>query len=79
MTQPATRTDHASPGHQQLTEVESMKAIVQDTYGETEVLQLRNIDKPEIFDSDRHGRGPPRGMRIGGPAKLGFPWCKRAR
>jgi NADPH:quinone reductase-like Zn-dependent oxidoreductase len=46
MTQPVTRTDHASPGHPQLAEVQSMKAIVQDTYGSTEVLELRDIDKP---------------------------------
>jgi NADPH:quinone reductase-like Zn-dependent oxidoreductase len=29
-----------------------MKAIVQDTYGSTEVLQLRDIDKPEIADGE---------------------------
>jgi NADPH:quinone reductase-like Zn-dependent oxidoreductase len=29
-----------------------MKAIVQDTYGSTEVLQSRDIDKPEIGDSE---------------------------
>jgi NADPH:quinone reductase-like Zn-dependent oxidoreductase len=46
MTQPATRTDQASPGHPQLAEVESMKAIVQDTYGSTDVLELREIDQP---------------------------------
>jgi NADPH:quinone reductase-like Zn-dependent oxidoreductase len=52
MTQPATRTDHASPGHPQLADVESMKAIVQDTYGSTDVLELRDIDKPEIADDE---------------------------
>jgi len=29
-----------------------MKAIVQDTYGETDVLELRDIDKPEIADDE---------------------------
>jgi NADPH:quinone reductase-like Zn-dependent oxidoreductase len=29
-----------------------MKAMVQDTYGSAEVLQLRDIDKPEIGDHD---------------------------
>jgi NADPH:quinone reductase-like Zn-dependent oxidoreductase len=46
MTQPVTTTDHASPGHAQLTEVESMKAIVQDRYGDVDVLDLRDIDQP---------------------------------
>jgi NADPH:quinone reductase-like Zn-dependent oxidoreductase len=46
MTQPVTTTDHASPGHAQLTEVESMKAIVQDRYGDVDVLDFRDIDQP---------------------------------
>ena len=29
-----------------------MKAIVQDTYGSPDVLELRDIDKPEIADDD---------------------------
>ena len=29
-----------------------MKAIVQERYGSSEVLELRDIDKPEIGDSD---------------------------
>jgi NADPH:quinone reductase-like Zn-dependent oxidoreductase len=29
-----------------------VKAIVQDTYGSTDVLELRHIDKPEIGDSE---------------------------
>lgn len=29
-----------------------MNAIVQDNYGSAEVLQLRNIDKPEIGDHE---------------------------
>jgi hypothetical protein len=36
MTQPVTTTDHASPGHAQLAEVERMKAIVQDRYGDVD-------------------------------------------
>jgi NADPH:quinone reductase-like Zn-dependent oxidoreductase len=51
MTQPATRTDQASPGQPQLSEVESMKAIVQDTYGSTDVLELRDIDRPVPKDN----------------------------
>jgi NADPH:quinone reductase-like Zn-dependent oxidoreductase len=46
MTQAVTTTDHASPGHAQLTEVESMKAIVQDRYGDVDVLDFRDIDQP---------------------------------
>ena len=30
----------------------SMKAIVQDTYGSTGVLEFRDVDKPEIADDD---------------------------
>jgi NADPH:quinone reductase-like Zn-dependent oxidoreductase len=29
-----------------------MKAIVQDKYGSPEVLELRDIDKPEIGDDE---------------------------
>jgi NADPH:quinone reductase-like Zn-dependent oxidoreductase len=46
MTQPVTTTDHASPGHAQLAEVERMKAIVQDRYGDVDVLDFRDIDQP---------------------------------
>jgi NADPH:quinone reductase-like Zn-dependent oxidoreductase len=52
MNQPATRSEHASPGHQQRAEVQSMKAIVQDTYGSTDVLQLREIDRPVPTDNE---------------------------
>src|ERR1700675_2183368 len=31
---------------------DTMKAIVQDTYGSTDVLELRDIDKPEIADDE---------------------------
>jgi NADPH:quinone reductase-like Zn-dependent oxidoreductase len=46
MTQPVTTADHASPGHAQLAEVERMKAIVQDRYGDVDVLDLKDIDQP---------------------------------
>jgi NADPH:quinone reductase-like Zn-dependent oxidoreductase len=46
MTQPVPTTDHASPGHGQLAEVERMKAIVQDRYGDVDVLDFRDIDQP---------------------------------
>ena len=52
MTQPATRTDHASTGHPQQAEVKTMKAIVQDTYGSTDVLQLREINRPMPTDNE---------------------------
>jgi NADPH:quinone reductase-like Zn-dependent oxidoreductase len=43
-----------------------MKAIVQDTYGSTDVLQLRDIDKPEIADDEVlvrvHAAGVDRGV-----------------
>jgi NADPH:quinone reductase-like Zn-dependent oxidoreductase len=42
-----------------------MKAIVQDTYGSTDVLELRDIDKPEIADDEVlvrvHAAGVDRG------------------
>jgi NADPH:quinone reductase-like Zn-dependent oxidoreductase len=46
VTQPVPTTDHASPGHAQLAEVERMKAIVQDRYGDVDVLDFRDIDQP---------------------------------
>ena len=36
-----------NPVHQ-----DTMKAFVQDTYGSPDVLELRDIDKPEIGDDD---------------------------
>jgi NADPH:quinone reductase-like Zn-dependent oxidoreductase len=43
-----------------------MKAIVQDTYGPTDVLELRDIDKPEIADNEVlvrvHAAGVDRGV-----------------
>jgi NADPH:quinone reductase-like Zn-dependent oxidoreductase len=43
-----------------------MKAIVRDTYGSPDVLELRDIDKPEIADDDEvlvhvHAAGVDRG------------------
>ena len=43
-----------------------MKAIVQDTYGSTDVLELRDVDKPEIADAEVlvrvHAAGVDRGV-----------------
>jgi NADPH:quinone reductase-like Zn-dependent oxidoreductase len=43
-----------------------MKAIVQDTYGSTDVLEFRDIDKPEIADDEVlvrvHAAGVDRGV-----------------
>jgi NADPH:quinone reductase-like Zn-dependent oxidoreductase len=43
-----------------------MKAIVQDTYGSTDVLELRDIDRPEIADDEVlvrvHAAGVDRGV-----------------
>jgi NADPH:quinone reductase-like Zn-dependent oxidoreductase len=43
-----------------------MRAIVQDTYGSTDVLELRNIDRPEIADDEVlvrvHAAGVDRGV-----------------
>jgi NADPH:quinone reductase-like Zn-dependent oxidoreductase len=43
-----------------------MKALVQDTYGATDVLELRDIDKPEIADDEVlvrvHAAGVDRGV-----------------
>jgi NADPH:quinone reductase-like Zn-dependent oxidoreductase len=52
MTQTPTRTDHAAPAHPQPVEVETMKAIVQDTYGSTDVLKLADIDRPVPTDNE---------------------------
>jgi len=52
MTQPATRTDQASQGQPQLSEVETMKAIVQDAYGSADVLELRDIERPVPKDNE---------------------------
>jgi hypothetical protein len=45
---------------------ECVKAIVQDTYGSTDVLELRDIDKPEIADGEVlvrvHAAGVDRGV-----------------
>jgi NADPH:quinone reductase-like Zn-dependent oxidoreductase len=43
-----------------------MKAIVQDTYGSADVLELRDIDRPEIGDDEVlvrvHAAGVDRGV-----------------
>src|SRR4051812_21687183 len=45
---------------------DTMKAIVQDTYGSADVLELRDIDKPEIADDEVlvriHAAGVDRGV-----------------
>jgi NADPH:quinone reductase-like Zn-dependent oxidoreductase len=46
MTQTPTRIDDARPAHPQPVEVETMKAIVQDTYGSADVLKFADIDRP---------------------------------
>jgi NADPH:quinone reductase-like Zn-dependent oxidoreductase len=52
MIQTPTRTDHAAPAHPQPVEVETMKAIVQDTYGSTDVLKFADIDRPVPTDNE---------------------------
>ena len=52
MTQTPTRTDHAAPAHPQPVEVETMKAIVQDTYGSADVLKFADIDRPVPTDNE---------------------------
>jgi NADPH:quinone reductase-like Zn-dependent oxidoreductase len=52
MTQPAPRADRAGPGHPQRAEAQRMKAIVQDSYGSTDVLELREIDRPMPTDGE---------------------------
>jgi NADPH:quinone reductase-like Zn-dependent oxidoreductase len=51
MTQTPTRIDDARPAHPQPVEVETMKAIVQDTYGSTDVLKFADIDRPVPTDN----------------------------
>lgn len=49
------RAASAVPGRDQVTNKEkeiAMKAIVQDTYGSPEVLELRDIDKPAVGDNE---------------------------
>ena len=52
MTQTPTRTNHAKPAHAEPVEVETMKAIVQDTYGSTDVLKFADIDRPVPKDNE---------------------------
>jgi len=52
MTQTPTRTDHAKPAHPQPVEVDTMKAIVQDTYGSADVLTFADIDRPVPKDNE---------------------------
>jgi NADPH:quinone reductase-like Zn-dependent oxidoreductase len=52
VTQTPTRTDHAKPAHPQPVEVETMKAIVQDSYGSADVLKFADIDRPVPKDNE---------------------------
>ena len=49
-----TASRHASPPADRPRPVgrETMEAIVQDAYGSADVLELRDIDKPEIADDE---------------------------
>ena len=70
---PASPTDHQTPagasrttGHADRgTQDISMQAIVQDRYGSSRVLELRDIDKPEVGDDDVLVRVHAAGMHIG--------------
>src|SRR6266571_1091407 len=61
------RPDQGSPGlHQELPLAgKHMKAIVQDTYGSADVLELRDIDIPVVGDADVLVRVHAAGVEIG--------------
>jgi NADPH:quinone reductase-like Zn-dependent oxidoreductase len=57
----------------------SMKAIVQDKYGSAEVLELRDIDKPEIGDGEVLARVRAAEVNPGDWAIMsGLPYVARA-
>ena len=70
---PAPPTDHQAPagasrtnGHDDRgTQDISMKAIVQDTYGSSSVLELRDIHKPQVGEDDVLLRVHAAGVHIG--------------
>ena len=70
---PAPPTDHQTPagasrinGHDdRQTQNISMKAIVQDKYGSSRVLELRDTDKPEVGEDDVLVRVNAAGVHIG--------------
>lgn len=51
-TQPRSRPTEARPATIDLNATPRMTAIVQDTYGEADVLRLEEIDRPEIGDDE---------------------------
>jgi NADPH:quinone reductase-like Zn-dependent oxidoreductase len=68
------REDHAGPGAL----AEHMKAIVQDTYGSPDVLELRDIDKPEVTDEEVLVRVRAAGVSPGDWAIMsGLPYIAR--
>jgi len=55
-----------------------MKAIVQNNYGSPEVLELKEVDKPEITDNDVLVRVNAAGMNAGDYFSMrGSPWLAR--
>jgi NADPH:quinone reductase-like Zn-dependent oxidoreductase len=57
-----------------------MKAMVQDKYGSAEVLELRDIDKPEIGDDEVLVRVRAAGVNPADWAIMsGLPWRGRLR
>ena len=68
------REDRAGPGGL----AEDMKAIVQDTYGSAAVLELKDIDKPEIGDDEVLVRVRAAGVNPGDWAIMsGLPYIAR--
>ena len=60
------------------TDQTTMKAIVQDRYGSAEVLELRDIDKPEIGDDEVLVRVHAAAIHVGDLAVMsGSPYLMR--
>jgi len=69
---PAPPPDHQAPagagrtnGHADRTQDISMRAIVQDRYGSSTVLELRDIHKPQVGEDDVLVRVSAAGVHIG--------------